>query len=56
MRKIKIWFDFVKHFKNQIYILAVIIDKASKVILFWKINRFLRSTTQGLKHRDLIKK
>ena len=43
-------------FPNQTYILAVFNEKASKVILFWKINRFLRSTTQGSIHRDLIKK
>ena len=43
-------------FTNQAYILAVFNENASKVILFWKINRFLRSTTQGSIHRDLIKK
>ena len=37
------------------YILAVVYDQTSKVILFKKINRFLRSATQGSIDRDLIK-
>ena len=36
--------------------MAVFSDKASKVILFWKINRFLRTTTQGSIRTDLKKK
>ena len=45
-------------FLNQTYILTVLNlnEKASKVILFWKINCFLNSKTQGSIHRDLIKK
>ena len=42
-------------FLNQTYILGVFNDETSKVILFWKINRYLHSTTQGSIHRDLTK-
>ena len=38
-------FNFLNFFKNQTYILAVFNDKPSKVILFWKINRFFCLTT-----------
>ena len=47
MHNFQIEFDFVKLFLNQTYILVVFNLKTSKGILFWKINRFLRSTTKG---------
>ena len=56
MHTFQIGFYFVKHFLNQTYILAVFNHKMSKVILFWKLNRFLHSTTLGLIYRDLIKR
>ena len=56
MYNFKIGFKFVKGFLIQTYILAVFNGGTSKVILFFKINRFLRLTTQGWKHTDLIKK
>ena len=57
MHNFKIGFNFAKHyFLNQTYVLPVFNDKESKVNLFWKINRFLRSRTSGLIHRDFIKK
>ena len=34
MYNFKMGYNFVKHFLNQTYILAVINEKASKVILF----------------------
>ena len=34
MHNFKIGFDFVQHFLNQTYILAVFNDKTSKIILF----------------------
>ena len=43
-------------FLNQTYILAAFNDEMSKKILFSKINKVLRSTTQGSIHRDLMKK
>ena len=47
MHNFKIGYNFAEHFLNQTYILAAFNEKASKAISFWKINRFLRSTTQS---------
>ena len=46
----------MKTFLIQTYILAVFKGETFKVILFSKINRFIRSTTQGSIRTDLIKK
>ena len=53
MYNFKIGFKFVKRlFKFK----PIFIGKTSKVILFSKINRFLRLMTQGSIRTDLIKK
>ena len=49
-------FKVVTDFLNKTYILAVFKGERSKVILFSKINRVLRSMTQGSIRLDLIKK
>ena len=56
MHIFKIRFKYVKTFLIQTYKLAVFKGERSKVILFSKINLFLRSATQGSIRRDLIKK
>ena len=56
MHNFKIGFNFVKHYLNQTYILALGNDETSKLILFSKINRFLRSTTQRVETQKLDKK
>ena len=56
MHNFKIGFKFVKTFFIVTYILAQFNGETSKVILVKKINRFLRSMTQGLINRDFIKK
>ena len=48
MHNFKIGYNFVKHFFNQTYIVVVFNEKASKAILFGKINRLLRSNDTGL--------
>ena len=47
MHDFKIGLIFVKDFLIQTYILAVFKGETLKVILFSKLNRFLRSMTQG---------
>ena len=47
--------NLLNTFLNQTYILAVLNSERSKVILFSKINQFLRSMTQGSIRTDLIK-
>ena len=56
MYNFKIGLSLVNAFLNQTYMLAVVNGERSKVILFSKINRFLRSKTQGSISIDLIKK
>ena len=53
MHCFKIGVKFVKAFLIQTYILSIFDGKRSKVILFSKIKRFLRSTTQGSRRTDL---
>ena len=47
MYNFKLGLKFLSTFLNQTYILALFNGERSNVILFSKINRFLRSTTQG---------
>ena len=56
MHNFNIRYNFVKNFLSHTFILAVFNHKTSTVILSKKINRLLRSTTQGSIHRELIKK
>ena len=56
MHNFKIGFKFDKYFVIPTYILAVFKGETSKVILFSKIYRFLRSMTQNSIRTDLIKK
>ena len=51
--KLQVLFLLIKLFHN--FKIGFLNDKASKVIIFWKINRFLRSRSR-LKLTDLIKK
>ena len=54
MHNFKIRFKFFKDFLIQTYILALFKGETLKVILFSKINIFLRSMTQGSIRTDLI--
>ena len=56
MYNFKIDLNLFNTFFNQTYNLAVFNGERSKVILFLKINPFLRSTTQSSIRTDLIKK
>ena len=47
--------NLLNTFLNQSFIWAVFKGNSSKVILFSKINKFLRSTTQGSIRTDLKK-